>query len=651
MGKAKHGGNADRAPRGQADRPQGGRPRKPRPGRLALLYGLAALVWLAAGIGLAVGTFALDLPAIDEAVLVRRPNITLVDASGAEIASVGDIYRGAVRLDQLPKYVPGAVIAVEDRRFYDHFGVDPLGLLRAAFANLRAGRVVQGGSTITQQVAKNLFLTPDRTYGRKIREALLALKLERRFTKDQILTIYLNRVYLGAGTYGIEAAAERYFGRSAATLSVYQAAVIAGILRAPSRFSPTNDPKQSAARAAVVLATMAETGVISPATAKAAQVDGLRTLTAVAQGRSNSRARYFVDWVLGQVDGFVGVNDRDLVIATTLDMRLQDATERILAKHLAESGAKLRVEQGAVVVLSPDGAVRAMVGGRDYADSQFNRATQALRQPGSSFKPIVFLAGLEAGYGPDDMVTDAPIAIGGWKPRNFTGRYEGPVTVETAFAESLNSAAVRIAQHAGVKNVIATARRLGVTQALKPELSIALGSAEVPLLEFTGVYAPFANGGEAVLPYGIASIADRRGEVLFTREAGTLGQVVPPEEVAAMNRMMTQVIARGTGKAAALGFPAAGKTGTSSDYRDAWFMGFTSDYVAGVWVGNDSGDAMKAVTGGGLPARIWHDVMLAAHADRPGGDLPGLAPALVAAPGEGEHRGGIAGLLDSIFGR
>jgi len=619
-------------------------------GKTILLYAGAVVVWcgIIAGVGLAY--FAMDLPTIDEATLTRRPNIVLIDEDQVEIASVGDIYRGAVRLSDLPKHVPGAVIAVEDRRFYSHFGVDLLGLARAMVSNVKAGRVVQGGSTITQQVAKNLFLTPERKFSRKIREALLAIELERRFTKDEILTIYLNRVYLGAGTYGVEAAAERYFGRPAKKLTVFQSAVLAGLLRAPSRYNPSNDPQQAASRAKVVLSVMVETGVITAAESEKAMATGPASLKDVPSASANAQARYFVDWVLSQVDGFVGSVDRDLIITTSLDMRLQTAAEKALAKHLDASGAKLKVEQGAIVTLSPDGAVRAMVGGRSYGDSQFNRATQALRQPGSAFKPVVFLAGLEAGYKPDDMVTDGPIKIGKWKPQNFSNTYEGPVTVETALAKSLNTAAVRIADFAGPKAVIAVARRLGITQKLPPELSIALGSAEVTPLELTGAYVPFANGGEAVAPYGITRITDRAGAVLYEREPGTMGQVVPPDEVAMMNRMMRQVLVRGTGQAANFSWPAAGKTGTSSDFRDAWFMGFTTDYVTGVWVGNDSGAFMKGVTGGGLPAQIWRDVMIAAHEGHAPRELPGLEAPLLSPDGIEGVGGAITRVIEGIFG-
>lgn len=583
---------------------------------------LALGVWAAVIVGIGAAYLALTLPPIDTASLTRRPNVVILDADGVEIGSFGDIYGEAVALKDLPKHLPAAVISVEDRRFYQHFGIDLRGLARAMVSNIRAGGVVQGGSTITQQVAKNLFLTPERTVTRKLREMLLALWLEQNFTKDEILNIYLNRVYLGAGTYGVEAASQRYFGRSARDVGVYQAAILAGLLKAPSRYNPANNSDLARTRAATVLATMVETGAITDAQAKAAAQSAPRILKTAAASRKTQQARYFTDWILSQLDSFVGTVDQDLVVRTTLNLGIQRRAEEVLSQQLEASAAQ-NIGEGAVLTLSPDGAIRAMVGGRDYADSQFNRVTQALRQPGSAFKPFVYLAALDAGYGPDDMVTDGPLNIGGWKPQNFNGKYEGPVSVRYALAQSINTAAVRLAQAAGPKAVVSTAHRLGITEDLKPELSLALGSAEVTLLELTSAYAPFANGGSAILPYAITQVSGRDGAVIYQRQADAIGRVITDQHVATMNTMMQGVIEGGTGAAAKFGFPAAGKTGTSSDFRDAWFVGFTADFVTGVWVGNDDGTFMKGVTGGGAPARIWREVMIAAHAGRDSKDLPG----------------------------
>ncbi len=608
----------------------------------SVLVSLASLiVWAGIGLGLVVAFFSLDLPEIDQATLTRRPHVQVLDAGGWEVANFGDIYRASVDLKSLPPHVPAALISVEDRRFYSHFGVDPRGIARAIVTDMRAGARVQGGSTITQQVAKNVFLTSDRTIARKIKEVLLAIKLEQSFSKDQILALYMNRVYFGNGIYGYEAASERFFNRPAKDLTVFQSAVLAGLLKAPSHYNPTREPERAKARAQIVLTTMVETGAISPAQQIQAMASAETALKAVPQ--PPTRGRYFADWVMSQIDSFIGGTDRDLVVKTTLDGRLQMQAEEALEKRLAEQGGKLNVAQGAIVVMSTDGAVRALVGGRDYDDSQFNRATQALRQPGSAFKPFVYLAGVEAGYGLDDMLTDAPLKIGKWRPQNFTNTYEGPVSFETAFAKSLNTAAVRLAQQVGIKSVVDVAHRMGITEKLKPDLSLSLGSGEVTLLELTGAYAPFANGGQSVLPYAIESISEREGKPLYIREGGGLGQVVDADALAVMNHMMTAVISHGTGTAAAFGYPAGGKTGTSSDFRDAWFMGFTADYVTGVWVGNDSGAGMKKVTGGGLPAQVWRDVMVAAHAGHAPRELPGQEPA--------EKPDLIARFLDSILGK
>ena len=585
---------------------------------------LALGVWAAVAAGVVLVYLALNLPPIDANALTRRPNIVIQDSAGAELGSFGDNYGDTVALTDLPKHLPAAVVAVEDRRFYDHFGIDLRGLARAMLTNIQAKGVVQGGSTITQQVAKNLFLTPERTITRKLREMMLALWLERNFTKDEILTIYLNRVYLGAGTYGVEAASQRYFGRSAKDVGIYQSAVLAGLLKAPSRYNPTNNTDLAKQRAEIVLKTMVETGALSETQAKGARQNATLILKNAAATKNTLRARFFSDWVLSQIESFVGTVDRDLVVRTTLRAPIQAAAEAALARQLEISGLAQNIGEGAVLSLSPDGAVRAMVGGRDYADSQFNRVTQALRQPGSAFKPFVYLAALDAGYAPDDLVTDGPINIAGWKPQNFSGKYLGPVSVQDALAESINTVAVRLAQATGPKAVVTTAQRLGITSDMKPELSLALGSAEVTLLELTAAYAPLANGGLAILPYAITAITDRDGVVLYQRQGDELGRVIAPGRVATMNRMMRGVIEHGTGTAATFGFPAAGKTGTSSDFRDAWFVGYSAELVTGVWVGNDDGGFMKAVTGGGVPARVWHDVMASAHKDHQPIDLPGL---------------------------
>ncbi len=598
---------------GRGGPPKRGRGRR----RLRGFWNLALLLilWgaiLGAGV---IGCFALTLPDTNQlTVAERRPSVTILADDGSIIATFGDLFGQPLTLKEMSPWLPKAVVATEDRRFYSHFGIDPIGLIRAAFTDLRTGHVVQGGSTITQQLAKTIFLTPERSLSRKIREALLALWLEHRFTKDQILEIYLNRVYLGAGTYGVDAAAHRYFGKSAAKLNLYESAVIAGLLKAPTRFNPTRDKDKTMARAAQVLDLMVETGAIDQQQAAAAEKSGAE-LNRVALAQPG--ARYFADWIADQVRDFAGTADRDLTVRTTLDPRMQGEAENAVGSALTKDGIKDAVSQGALVAMTPDGAVRAMVGGRDYNESQFNRATQAERQPGSAFKPFVYLAGIEAGLRPDDHFIDGPIQIGNWRPHNYTNRYLGDVTVAEALAESINTVAAQVAQRAGIPNVIAVATRLGITSDLAPDASIALGTSDVNLLELVSAYAPFANGGTGVLAYGIKEITDTAGKVIYRRTGSGPGQVVPPEEVGLMNQMLAGVIAHGTGRAAALPRPAAGKTGTTQDYKDAWFIGYTADLVAGVWMGNDDNTPMNKVTGGSLPAPVWKAFMLAATQGMP----------------------------------
>jgi len=634
-----------------------GKKRRKWPLRL-LIWATTAAVWGFVAVAAMVAWFSLDLPDIEASLAAfRRPTVTVLAADGSVLATTGDLYDSAVALSDLPPILPQAVIATEDRRFYDHFGIDLIGLARAAVANLRAGRVVQGGSTITQQVAKNLFLTSERTLKRKVQELLVALWLERRFDKDQILAIYLNRVYLGSGAYGVAAAARRYFDRPVGRLGVYESAMLAGLLKAPSRYNPHNDPDLADQRARQVLENMVNAGVLTADQARAApghaSDDAVHVPTKVAP--------YFVDWVIDQVPGYAGSGDRDLTVVTTLDPAIQRSAEQHMRTLLQGPGRNLAISQGAVIVLSTDGAVRALVGGADYAKSQFNRAVQARRQPGSAFKPMLFLAALEAGYTTQTPVDDAPIDIRGWRPANFDGRYEGTVTLGHALAYSLNTAAVRVAQRVGPERIIATARRLGITGKLPNDLGIALGTGEVTLVELTAAYAPFANGGFGVWPHAIAEIRDGGGAVVYRRSGSGPGRLVSAERVAAMNDMLAGVVREGTGRSAALDRPAAGKTGTSQDFRDAWFVGYTADLVAGVWLGNDDGQLMKNVTGGGAPARLWAAVMGDAHRGLPARYLPGYPPpvpvaqapvtAPVAATPPAEEKGFWETLMDRLGGR
>jgi penicillin-binding protein 1A len=589
-----------------------------------LKWSLVGAIWSSVIIGVAIVWFAWGLPSIDglepNTAQTRRPGIVLLDTDGGRLASYGDLYGRRLSAHELPPHLIQAVVAIEDRRFFEHPGFDGRGLLRAIFVNLRKGRFVQGGSTLTQQLAKNLFLTPERSIQRKVKELILALKLERRFEKDDLLSIYLNRVYLGAGTYGVEAASQRYFGVSARDIDVYQAALLAGLLRAPSRLNPAHDPAAARQRTDVVLGAMVEAGFVNPAELRdlkrRAAISQLRRADAQAAASgdagSGPSSRYFADWVLGQAAGIAGRSSADLRVETTLSPRLQTLAARAVAK--ADAGDA----QVALVAMTPQGEVCAMVGGRNYTVSQFNRVTQALRQPGSAFKPIVYLPGLEAGMTPDTKVLDAPITVEGWTPRNFSSQFRGEITLREAVARSVNSTAVRVAEDVGRENVLQAARRLGITSALTAHPSVSLGAGEVTLLELTAAYAVFANGGAAVSPFGLVEV--RGGDdVLFRHRRRADNQIVAPEHVAAMDQMLRAVVDWGTGRAAAFGRSAAGKSGTSQESRDAWFIGYTDKLVTGVWIGNDDASPMgqvnrRSMTGGGVPAEVWRAFMRAAHA-------------------------------------
>lgn len=587
-----------------------------------LFMWLATLgIWGGVLVGAILAYYAYDLPEIDNAMEVdRRPGLTLLSSDGIVIATSGDLYGEAVQVSDLPDYLPQAIMATEDRRFYDHFGIDVIGLARAVVTNIMAGRVRQGGSTLTQQVAKNLFLSPERSIKRKVQELLLAFWLEHKFTKDQIFTLYLNRVYFGAGTYGVEAAARKYFSKSARNLSLYESALIAGLLKAPSRYNPQANPKLAAERTSVVLMNMVNAGYLTQRQADQAKKHKNRV---IKSAKPHKVARYFADWVMNQVRDYIGPVKKDLTVVTTLDMRIQRLAENRLRRQLNAHSKKKNVTQGAVVALSPDGAVRAMVGGYSYGRSQFNRATQARRQPGSAFKPFVFLAGVERGLTANTEMRDEPVTINGWSPRNYSGQYLGTVTLEKALADSINTVAVKVGQRIGFKNVVETAHRLGITSDLKAHPAITLGTSEVSLLELTAAYGPFANGGYGVFPFGIETIKEAAGEVLYQRTGGGAGRIVAPNHVGELNQMMKTVMVAGTGKKANINRPVAGKSGTSQGFRDAWFIGYSADLITGVWMGNDNEKPMKNVSGGSLPAELWGEIMQEAHAPWPPKPLPG----------------------------
>ncbi|MBM3731885.1 MAG: PBP1A family penicillin-binding protein [Acidimicrobiia bacterium] len=577
---------------------------------------LALLVWGAVAAILALGFFAYDLPDVERAFRpTRAPSVVVRAADGTELARVGEIWGRPVPLAELPPELPLAVIATEDRRFYQHFGLDLVGVARAALANLRAGRAVQGGSTLTQQLAKNLFLTPARTLRRKVQEALLALWLESRFDKEEILTVYLNRVYFGAGAYGVDAAARRYFDADARGLSLYQSALLAGLLKAPSRLNPLASPERAHARAAQVLENMAALGFVTE--------DEVRALGQAPPPRPpeqreapKPQARYLADWVTEQLSDFVTLGDRDLIVETTVDARLQRAAEGAVARAFAEP-APGGPEQAALVALDFRGAVRALVGGRDFGQSQFNRATGARRQPGSAFKPVVYLAALEAGLDPAQRFVDGPFSIAGYSPRNYEGTYAGEVSLAEAVARSINTVAVQVAVQTGLARVVDMARRLGLGDGFEADASLALGTGEVTLLDLTAAFAVLANGGERAWPYAIERVADGDGRVLWRRQGEGAERIADQGHVRTLVGWLRGAVEGGTGRAARLDRDAAGKTGTTQNFRDAWFVGFTADLVAGVWMGNDDASPMKNVTGGGPPARLWRDFMLEAHRGLP----------------------------------
>ena len=566
---------------------------------------LILAIWAVLVLGGTLVWFARDLPRPDAALdAVRRPGLTLEDRNGHPFATFGDVVGDPLRLSDMPAWMPEAAVSIEDRRFWHHPGIDVLGVARAMLVNLRTGQLRQGGSTITQQVAKNLFLTNARTLRRKVQELMLTLWLEHSFTKREILEIWLNRVYLGSGTWGVDAAARMYFGVSARKLSLWQCAVLAGIPRAPSRLNPRADPAAAAARGREVLAAMAETGAITADQARAASAQ-------IAFPPANATAApWFAAWASDEAQTALPP-DQDATVRTTLDPKIQAAAETRLAAMLNGPGVAARVSQGAVVVLDVgSGAVRAMVGGRDFHASSFNRAVLARRQPGSSFKIFVWLAALESGLTPDDTVSDAPIRVGGYSPSNFEPGSRGEVTLEEALAQSLNTASVRLLLQAGGPRVVAAvAHRLGIADQLPDNATLALGTGEVGVLEMAAAYASLFNGGYAVTPTGLQSAEADHRTVPLPRPAQT--RVVAVEQAGMMVRMLSAVVARGSGRAAAVpGHLIAGKTGTTQDYKDAWFIGVMGSNVIAVWLGNDDNQPMRAVTGGSLPAKLFHDIAM-----------------------------------------
>ncbi|GGC73688.1 transglycosylase domain-containing protein [Chelatococcus reniformis] len=586
---------------------------------------------------------ALAIPAFNETrgeAWLKQPDlaVTFLDRYGEEIGRRGVRQDDSLKLDDYPDYFLQAVLATEDRRFFQHLGVDPIGTSRALFVNARASGVVQGGSTITQQLAKNLFLSNERSIERKIKEAFLSLFLEARLTKSQILKLYLDRVYMGGGNFGAAAAAEFYFGKSARDLTLAEAAMLAGLFKAPTKFAPHINLPAARGRAADVLSNMVEAGFLTDG-----QVASARRNPAVPLDRKRDFSPdYFLDWAFDEVRRMTDENklgnDRVLTVKTTLDVGIEKSAETAIENALRQYGEQWGASQAGTVIMEPDGAVRAMVGGRDYGASQFNRATDALRQPGSSFKPYVYTAALLSGkFKPSSIVVDAPVCIGNWCPANYGHSFAGAVTLTSALVRSINTIPVRLSKdlgrgdsRIGRAKIIEVAHRMGIVHELKlGNTSLPIGSAEVNILEHTSGFAVFANGGKRATPYGAFEIRNSRGDVIWRhdRNAPKPEQVIPLKIIEDMNGMLNKVVEEGTGRRARIdGVKVGGKTGTTNAYRDAWFVGFTGNYVAAVWMGNDDYSSTDRMTGGTLPAQAWHDMMEPIHRGIDIKPLPGVEP-------------------------
>ena len=559
---------------------------------------------------------AKDLPDPKKLWERNRPvSVQIVDRNGRDILIRGASAERPVDLDELPFHIPVTFLATEDERFRNHVGIDPRAMLRALWQNIRAGRYVQGGSTLTQQLTKNIFLTPEKTLSRKAQEMMISIWLERDFTKDELLEMYLSRIYFGSGAWGLESASLRYFDKPASELSLAEAAMLSGLLNSPSRSNPVASFERATQRQHVILDSMDAQGLLGENIAAAAKAESL----IIHSPKDTEGAQYFVDWIWADLEDRIGVPTQDIVVQTTLDIEAQSASQAALTAHLnPERGAT----QGAIVSLDGTGGVRTLVGGLDYGESQFNRATQAVRQPGSAFKPFVYLAALRAGKSPWDTALDAPITIDDWTPENFTENHLGHITLHRALAKSINTVAVSLGEEVGREAVIATAQQLGMKD-LKPYRSLALGAQGQTPLTLAETYLPFANWGTRREAYGVLSISTADGTPLYDRAAPNGAVVLNAQELADMNYMLLEAVERGTGRNARIeGHMIAGKTGTTNDFRDAWFVGYAPDRVTAVWVGDDENAAMDKVTGGSLPARIFKDAMTAQLLDAPEARLP-----------------------------
>ncbi len=592
--------------------------------RRMVYWSIVLGLWGVIAVGVVIAYYTAKLPSSSSwKVPDRPPNVRIVAIDGALIGNRGLTGGEAVPLHEMSVYLPEAIVAIEDRRFYSHFGFDIVGFSRAMVTNITKGRLVQGGSSLSQQLAKNLFLKPERTIERKVQELILAIWLETQYTKDQILELYLNRVYFGANSYGVDAAARRYFNKSARDLTLGESAMLAGLVKAPSRLAPSKNPEGARKRAQLVLSAMEREGFI---TGKE-RLDALQKGSQKVPPKKTGAQNYIADWVMDSLEGFLGRVEGDIIVETTIDRHLQIFAQRAIADGLKKRGQELGVSQGALVSMDGIGAVRAMVGGRNYGESQFNRAVKAKRQPGSSFKPFVYLTALEFGLTPDTVRVDEPIAINGWRPKNYSKKHEGPIKLRRALAKSLNTIAAGLAHEVGPQYVVETAKRLGIQSKLASNPALALGTSEVTPFELARAYVPFANGGFRVEPFIIKRITTLSGEVLFEHQGPSqYKRVIEPDHLGMMNVMLSETLSLGTGKRATLkNWPAGGKTGTSQNFRDAWFAGFTSNLTTVVWLGNDNNSPTKKASGGNLPASIWKTFMEEAHQGIPVAGLPGIS--------------------------
>lgn len=575
-------------------------------------WAIIAAIWGGVLLTMVIFYYYHDLPNLEDMENANSKQVIEVCYSnGNRITTLGDLYANQITFNQIPNHLIEAVVATEDRKFFSHGGVDFLGILRAAYVNYRADKIVQGGSTITQQLAKMMFLKPDRTIKRKVQELMLAWQLEQTFSKEQILTLYLNRAYFGSGNYGIASASRYYFSKPVAKLNLNESAMLAGLLKAPSKLSPNNNQKLAEKRTTQVLENMVDAGYLNDN-----NIDEIKK--PIVYKDDKLQRFYFSDYVASQFTGYLSkgeqINNNRFSIVTTLDEKLQKIVEDEANNFVKQNGKKLgngaNEAELAMILMSPDGELLAMVGGRDYQKSPFNRAVYAKRQAGSAFKLFVYLTALQNGFKPDDIMEDKKVSLGGWSPENYEKQYYGQVTLKQAFAKSLNSVAVQLTAKLDKKEIIKNALKMGIiSEVNNQDATLALGTAQVSLLELVNSYGAIANDGVAIFPYSVKKIFGNKDKILYQKQVDKSYQIIAPEDVGEMKEMLREVVETGTGKAANVADNIYGKTGTSQNYRDAWFIGFNDKYILGVWIGNDNNKPTNKITGGTLPAELFANVM------------------------------------------